>query len=98
MRVSQFQDLWTYALGCIYLSRTVWFAYLCMRVLSAVVKWHRWEASFVPVDPGFLAISAYLYGGPMTSFITMTPVWLFRQMWHMFLPETLKDKSIQCVV
>ncbi|CAK4330718.1 unnamed protein product, partial [Aphanomyces euteiches] len=76
----------------------VWFAYLCMRVLSAVVKWHRWEASFVPVDPGFLAISAYLYGGPMTSFITMTPVWLFRQMWHMFLPETLKDKSIQCVV
>ncbi|KAH9186478.1 hypothetical protein AeNC1_011543, partial [Aphanomyces euteiches] len=96
--ICQFQDLWTYALGCIYLSRTVWFAYLCMRVLYAVVKWRRWEASFVPVDPGFLAISAYLYGGPMTSFITMTPVWLFRQMWHMFLPETLKDKSIQCVV
>ncbi|KAG9400950.1 hypothetical protein AC1031_009674 [Aphanomyces cochlioides] len=24
MRVSQFQDLWAYALGCMYLSRTVW--------------------------------------------------------------------------
>ncbi|CAK4948199.1 unnamed protein product, partial [Aphanomyces euteiches] len=34
----------------------VWFAYLCMRGLSSVVKWRRWEAWFAPVDPGFLAI------------------------------------------
>ncbi|KAG9400948.1 hypothetical protein AC1031_009672 [Aphanomyces cochlioides] len=74
MRVSQFQDLWAYALGCMYLSRTVWFAYLCMRGLSSLAKWRRWEASFAPVDPGFLAISAYLYGGPLTSFISSTPV------------------------
>ncbi|KAH9121298.1 hypothetical protein LEN26_010735 [Aphanomyces euteiches] len=61
LRVSQFQDVWTYVLCCIYLSRTVWCAYLCMRCLSAVIKWRRWEASFAPVDPGFLAISTYLY-------------------------------------
>ncbi|KAG9400955.1 hypothetical protein AC1031_009679 [Aphanomyces cochlioides] len=51
--VSQFQDLLSYAVGCMYLSRTVWFAYLCMRGLSAVVKWRQWEAWFAPVDPGF---------------------------------------------
>ncbi|CAK4286283.1 unnamed protein product, partial [Aphanomyces euteiches] len=53
-RVSQFQDMLSYALGCMYFSRTVWFAYLCMRGFSAVVKWRRWEAGFAPVDPGRL--------------------------------------------
>ncbi|KAG9400951.1 hypothetical protein AC1031_009675 [Aphanomyces cochlioides] len=96
LRVSQFQDLWAYALGCMYLARSVWFAYLCMRGLSSLAKWRRWEASFAPVDPGFLAISAYLYGGPLTSSIAMTPVvWIFRQMWDVCLPRTQKMERLK---
>ncbi|KAH9158353.1 hypothetical protein AeNC1_019180, partial [Aphanomyces euteiches] len=79
-----------------YLSRTVWFSYLCMRCLSSLVKWRRWEASYAPVDPSLLAFSAYLYGGPLTSFFAMTPlVWLFRQMWDVCLPRTQKDGAIE---
>ncbi|KAH9158391.1 hypothetical protein AeNC1_019171, partial [Aphanomyces euteiches] len=79
-----------------YLSRTVWFAYLCMRCLSSLVKWRRWEASFAPVDPGFLAISAYVYGGPMASFIAKTHVaWIFRQLWGVGLPESQKNEAIE---
>ncbi|KAG9400959.1 hypothetical protein AC1031_009683 [Aphanomyces cochlioides] len=99
LAMSQLQDLWAYALGCMYLSRTVWFAYLCMRCLSSLVKWRRWEASFAPVDPGFLAITAYVYGGPLTSFITMTPVvWIFRQLWDVLLPQAQKNEGIEGIL
>ncbi|CAK4676942.1 unnamed protein product [Aphanomyces euteiches] len=96
IRVSQFQDMLSYALGCMYFSRTVWFAYLCMRGLSAVVKWRRWEASFAPVDPGFLAICAYVYGGPMTSAIVFSPmVRLTRKSFSYFLPSALHGQAIE---
>ncbi|CAK4699517.1 unnamed protein product, partial [Aphanomyces euteiches] len=96
IRVSQFQDMLSYALGCMYFSRTVWFAYLCMRGLSAVVKWRRWEASFAPVDPGFLAICAYVYGGPMTSAIVFSPmVRLTRKSFSYFLPSALHGQVIE---
>ncbi|CAK4533782.1 unnamed protein product, partial [Aphanomyces euteiches] len=99
LRVSQFHDLWQYALGCIYLSRTVWFAYVCMRGLSALVKWRRWERSFVPVDSGFLAISAYIYGGPLTSLFFTTPVVLvFRRTWGTCLSEEYKDEAIEGIL
>ncbi|CAK4663308.1 unnamed protein product [Aphanomyces euteiches] len=99
LRVSQFHDLWQYALGCIYLSRTVWFAYVCMRGLSALVKWRRWERSFVPVDPGFLAISAYIYGGPLTSLFFTTPVVLvFSRTWGTCLSEEYKDEAIEGIL
>ncbi|CAK4419347.1 unnamed protein product, partial [Aphanomyces euteiches] len=74
----------------------VWFAYLCMRGLSAVVKWRRWEASFAPVDPGFLAICAYVYGGPMTSAIVLSPVtWLAKKSYSFFLPSALHGQAIE---
>ncbi|KAH9079882.1 hypothetical protein Ae201684P_007591 [Aphanomyces euteiches] len=31
---------------CFYLSRYVWFAYLGMRIMSSIVKWRQWEASY----------------------------------------------------
>ncbi|CAK4767865.1 unnamed protein product, partial [Aphanomyces euteiches] len=99
LRVSQFHDFWAYGLGCMYLSRTVWFAYLCMRGLSSVVKLRRWEASFAPVDPGFLAIAAYLYGGPVTSLLSRTPVaWLFRQFWGICLPQSQKGQAVESIL
>ncbi|CAK4725652.1 unnamed protein product [Aphanomyces euteiches] len=67
IQVTQFQDVWLYISGCVYLSRGVWFAYLFMQVLSAMVKKWGWEASFPPVDPGFLAIAAYIYCGPVAK-------------------------------
>ncbi|KAG9400945.1 hypothetical protein AC1031_009667 [Aphanomyces cochlioides] len=99
MRVSQFSDLWAYALGCMYLSRTVWFAYLGMRGLSSFVKWRRWESLFAPVDPTFLALISYFYGGPMTSFVTRTPVaWVFRRTFDVLLTEPQKEEAVEGIL
>ncbi|KAG9400958.1 hypothetical protein AC1031_009682 [Aphanomyces cochlioides] len=99
MRMSQFHDIWAYALSCMYLSRTVWFAYLCMRGVSSLVKWRRWEAWFAPVDPTILAICAYLYGGPMTSLLFMTPVAsIFRQTWDVCLTPSLTNEAIEGIL
>ncbi|CAK4139107.1 unnamed protein product [Aphanomyces euteiches] len=82
IQVTQFQD--------------VWFAYLFMQVLSAMVKKWRWEASFPPVDPGFLAIAAYIYCGPVVSVMGTTRlVWLFHESWSLFLPEPLQGQAIE---
>ncbi|KAH9186661.1 hypothetical protein AeNC1_011362, partial [Aphanomyces euteiches] len=99
MRVSQFSDLWSYALGCMYLSRTVWFAYLGMRGLSSFIKWRRWESSFAPVDPTFLALISYISGGPMTSFITKTPAaWAFRRTLTVLLTESEKEEAVEGIL
>ncbi|KAH9087843.1 hypothetical protein LEN26_019779 [Aphanomyces euteiches] len=94
IQVTQFQDLLLYTSGCIYLSRGVWHAYLMMRILSFLAKRRGWEASFPPVDPGFLAISAYMYCGPVLSILgTTSLIWALYFMWSIFLPQALQDQA-----
>ncbi|KAG9400895.1 hypothetical protein AC1031_009617 [Aphanomyces cochlioides] len=110
IRVTQFQDLWLHANGCLYMSRYVkplvirtaenfheiWFSYLSLHILSSVVKWRRWEATFAPVDPALLAVTAYVYSGPIISVMGITPVmWLFYQMWSLFLPDSQKYQAAE---
>ncbi|KAH9140696.1 hypothetical protein AeRB84_015086 [Aphanomyces euteiches] len=73
-RLTQFHDVWLYITGCMYLARYVSFSYLFMRIFSLVVKWQRWETTFSPADPGFLAIAAYIYSGPIMSVFGCTAV------------------------
>ncbi|KAF0730861.1 hypothetical protein Ae201684_011746 [Aphanomyces euteiches] len=72
IHVTQFQDVWLYANGCLYMARYIWFSYLGLRILSSVVKWRRWEATFAPVGPALLAVTAYVYSGPIISVMGMT--------------------------
>ncbi|KAF0730862.1 hypothetical protein Ae201684_011747 [Aphanomyces euteiches] len=96
IRASQFQDMVLYVSGCIYLSRYVWLAYLGMRILSSLVKWRRWEASFAPVDPAFLAVCAYVYSGPMmTLMLTTSMVYQSYQMAGLLLPPELENQAIE---
>ncbi|KAH9189739.1 hypothetical protein AeNC1_008279, partial [Aphanomyces euteiches] len=70
--LTQFQDLWLYCNGCIYLARSVWYAYFWTRIFSFIIKWRQWEASFAPVDPSLLAMSTYIYSGPVVSLLCGT--------------------------
>ncbi|KAG9400892.1 hypothetical protein AC1031_009614 [Aphanomyces cochlioides] len=72
--VAHYHNFWLYVNGCIYLSRYVWLSYLGMQLLSAIVKWRRWENWYAQVDPAFLAISAYLYSGPIMSLLCSTRI------------------------
>ncbi|KAG9405363.1 hypothetical protein AC1031_004470 [Aphanomyces cochlioides] len=112
LQVTQFQEAWLYIFGCVYLSRgvrrvypnsddqfemQVWCAFLFMRIFSIFVKKRRWEASFGPVDPGLLAISAFVYTGPLVSLLGATRmVGLFYVLWSIFLPDELHDQAIEC--
>ncbi|CAK4302233.1 unnamed protein product, partial [Aphanomyces euteiches] len=96
IRVTQFHDVSMYISGCMYLSRFVWFTYLGMRALSSLIKWRRWEASYAPVDPAFLAICTYLYNGPgMTLFCTTKMVLMFYDMALHFQPAYLENQAIE---
>ncbi|CAK4076346.1 unnamed protein product [Aphanomyces euteiches] len=96
VRITQFKDAWLCVTGCMYMSRCVCFAYLFMRIFSSVIKWRRWEASFAPVDPGLLAITAYIYSGLAISVLGRTRlVWLFYQLWDLFLPYELRDQAFE---
>ncbi|CAK4682129.1 unnamed protein product [Aphanomyces euteiches] len=76
----------------------VWCAYLGMRVMSSVVKWRRWEASFAPIDPSILAIMGYVYTGPMVSILnTPQMVKLYQTTWSTFLPPALEKQAIESV-
>ncbi|KAH9125437.1 hypothetical protein AeMF1_003937, partial [Aphanomyces euteiches] len=98
IRVTQFHDVSMYISGCMYLSRFVWFAYLGMRALSSLIKWRRWEASYAPVDPAFLAICTYLYNGPgMTLFCTTKMVLMFYDMALHFQPAYLENQAIEAI-
>ncbi|CAK4329733.1 unnamed protein product [Aphanomyces euteiches] len=97
--LAMFVDIWCGPPYVIMAVMRVWFAYLCMRGLSSLVKWRRWEASFAPVDPDFLAISAYVYGGPLASCVAMTPVaWIFGHLWDLCLPQAQKNEAIEGIV
>ncbi|CAK4724957.1 unnamed protein product [Aphanomyces euteiches] len=69
-----------------------------MRVFSSLVKWREWEPHFAPVDPGFLAICAYLYCGPILSVLGRTrAVWLFHQMWSLLVPDLMRDQAVEII-
>ncbi|KAF0725179.1 hypothetical protein Ae201684_016331 [Aphanomyces euteiches] len=86
IRVSQVHGIIVYINGCLYLSRCVWLAYLGMRTMASVVKWRRWEASFESVDPGLLAILAYVYSGPIITLMGATRVVsVFHVFWNIGL-------------
>ncbi|KAH9115220.1 hypothetical protein AeMF1_010737 [Aphanomyces euteiches] len=88
-------DLSAFFLGCFYSSRYVWCGYLAMRCTSYMARWRGWEAKFSPIDPGMLAIAAYLYGGPVMSLIGNTSMLLvFHDTWDIFLPAQLKGNNI----
>ncbi|KAH9112900.1 hypothetical protein AeMF1_012830 [Aphanomyces euteiches] len=98
MRVTQFQDIWLYISGCMYLSRYVWFAYLGLRIMSFVVKRRRWESLFAPMDPGLLAIGAYIYAGPIISVLGTTKMaWIFYFMWPFFLPPEMSEQAVEAI-
>ncbi|CAK4345295.1 unnamed protein product [Aphanomyces euteiches] len=86
VKVTQFVDAWLY----------IWYASMMMRILSFAVKKRHWEASFQPIDPGFLAICAKIYSGPVVSIMGRTRlVWIIYVAWSLFLPETLEDNAIE---
>ncbi|KAG9405365.1 hypothetical protein AC1031_004472 [Aphanomyces cochlioides] len=62
IQVTQFQDVWLYVSGCVYLSRGVWFAYLFMQILSAMVKKWRcgknFERAFASIHPHQILVQA----------------------------------------
>ncbi|KDO22270.1 hypothetical protein SPRG_12108 [Saprolegnia parasitica CBS 223.65] len=64
--VSQLEALAHAILGCMYLSRTVWFAYGSLALLSRALKHYHWEARYRPANPTLLAVFATLLAGPLT--------------------------------
>ncbi|KAH9094968.1 hypothetical protein LEN26_017996 [Aphanomyces euteiches] len=96
VRVCQFQNLITFGLVCFYGSRYVWLAYLAMQLLSRVIKWRGWESSFVPVDPGILAMIAACYGGPSSTLAGNTPLMeLFHFTWGFFVPASMEYEAVE---
>ncbi|KAH9106533.1 hypothetical protein AeMF1_017879 [Aphanomyces euteiches] len=95
VRVSQIDDLWSFALGCFYSSRFVWAGFAAMKLLSWLVQRFGLEATFSPVDPGLMSLAAALYGGPVFSLASRTPLMvMFHMMWTIFLPSSLHDEAI----
>ncbi|KAH9144022.1 hypothetical protein AeRB84_012006 [Aphanomyces euteiches] len=76
----------------------VWFAYLGLRIMSFVVKRRRWESLFAPMDPGLLAIDAYIYAGPIISVLGTTKMaWIFYFMWPFFLPPEMSEQAVEAI-
>ncbi|KAH9138134.1 hypothetical protein AeRB84_017496 [Aphanomyces euteiches] len=98
IRVSQLQDIIVNINGCLYLSRCVWLAYLGMRTMASVVKWRCWEASFACVDPGLLAILAYIYCGPIIAlFGTTRLVFIYYVLWNIGLSSDLHGHGVEAI-
>ncbi|OQS06647.1 hypothetical protein THRCLA_01323, partial [Thraustotheca clavata] len=80
--VDKFINLIQFLLGCFYLSRTVWYCYSCLSLITYLLKrWH-WETRFTAVDPTLVAIAAAVVAGPFTYFLAHSAfskplIWLF---------------------
>ncbi|KAF0683705.1 Aste57867_24267 [Aphanomyces stellatus] len=95
-RVSQFTDWGQFFLGCFYGSRTVWFAYFNMRYATYAIKRWRVEEHFASIDPGVMAIAAFVYAGPFLSFLTnTTAMTLFHFLWSLLLPPAMATEAIE---
>ncbi|ETV91644.1 hypothetical protein H310_13890 [Aphanomyces invadans] len=91
-RVSQYEDWWQFLLGCMYTSRYVWNGYLMMWILSRVAKRCCWERWFSPVDPSFLGVMAYFYGGPILLLVGNTSLMVpIHALWDVAAPAQDRD-------
>ncbi|KDO26816.1 hypothetical protein SPRG_08106 [Saprolegnia parasitica CBS 223.65] len=66
VRIGQTQDLWTFALATLYLSRTVWFAYLTLNVSGYVLRRCASEHRCAQADPTSVAVAVAIAVGPVT--------------------------------
>ncbi|EQC24864.1 hypothetical protein SDRG_17242 [Saprolegnia diclina VS20] len=66
LAVLQVDDFWQFALGYLYLSRSVWFGYAFLSCTSMLLKKCKREHWFTPLDPTLVAIAAALATGPVT--------------------------------
>ncbi|KAF0684724.1 Aste57867_23325 [Aphanomyces stellatus] len=93
VRCSQLQDLWQFALGCLYGSRGVWFGYWAMRYSTFLVKrWH-WEDAFAAVDPGLLATASAFYAGPI--FYAMSNIGPFVHLLQTLFSSNQNDTALE---
>ncbi|KAH9094967.1 hypothetical protein LEN26_017995 [Aphanomyces euteiches] len=98
VRVTQYDNLVAFGLGCFYLSRYVWIAFFAMKMLSKLVKRYGWEAKFMPVDPRFMSLAATVYAGPIFSIAGQTPIMVvFHIMWSIFIPSSLDNEAVDAV-
>ncbi|EQC28689.1 hypothetical protein SDRG_13564 [Saprolegnia diclina VS20] len=66
VRLSQLQNLVTFSLAALYLSRTVWFAYLLLNLTGRTVRRYHLERLIAQVDPTTVAIAVLVSVGPVT--------------------------------
>ncbi|OQR93503.1 hypothetical protein ACHHYP_02486 [Achlya hypogyna] len=66
VRLGQIQDLVTFAFAALYLSRTVWFAYLLLNVTGRLLRRLRLERLIAQVDPTTVAVAVLISVGPVT--------------------------------
>ncbi|KAG9407748.1 hypothetical protein AC1031_020990 [Aphanomyces cochlioides] len=98
VRVTEYDDLVAFGLGCFYTSRYVWIAFFAMKMLSKLVKRYGWEAKFMPVDPGFMSLAATLYAGPIFSIAGQTPIMVvFHIMCSILIPSSLDTEAVDAV-
>ncbi|KDO32350.1 hypothetical protein SPRG_02828 [Saprolegnia parasitica CBS 223.65] len=61
LAVLQVDDFWQFALGYLYLSRSVWFCYSFLSCTSMLLKKHKREHWFSPLDPTLTAVAVFFY-------------------------------------
>ncbi|OQR86882.1 hypothetical protein ACHHYP_09762 [Achlya hypogyna] len=66
VRLSQIQDLVTFAFAALYLSRTVWFAYLLLNVTGRLLRRLRLVQHIAQADPTSVAVAVLFSVGPVT--------------------------------
>ncbi|ETW00498.1 hypothetical protein H310_07112 [Aphanomyces invadans] len=82
LQLSQLDDVVLFMKGCLYASRTVWFAYFSMRYTTVAIKWWRISRWVVPLDPTAIAIGATVLSGPLLYINARTSlVWLQYALW-----------------
>ncbi|CAK4211676.1 unnamed protein product, partial [Aphanomyces euteiches] len=73
----------------------VWVGFFAMKLLSVFVKRYQLEATFAPVDPGLMSLTATLYAGPIFSLVGQTKFMVpFHLLLTAFLPLELQNSSV----
>ncbi|KAG9407757.1 hypothetical protein AC1031_020999 [Aphanomyces cochlioides] len=94
VRTSQLVDFGEFCLGCLYCASLMWYGYLALRTATFFVKRYHWEAYCLSVDPGYLALAATIYAGPL--FYTLSNTWFvyFIQNMLSWVPNPDPDRAI----
>ncbi|KDO26744.1 hypothetical protein SPRG_20542 [Saprolegnia parasitica CBS 223.65] len=93
----QSADLYIKLLSGTYLSRTVWFAYWSLCLVSKLLKRYRIEHHFAEVDPTLLAIAVSVYGPLLTSLNAHLPPMVAFYQWSFtyFTAVDARDDQIE---